>query len=133
MVLFNNLCFAHRRFSFLTFLVKLVPHRIIFICFNIFIWFVFISYINSVLFFSLSLYFLANLLPCLFCAIPVIIFPLKIFFVKILENLFIMLLAQLTNCLYKLIPLIYFITNYLCFFPLRWEIKLTHLLIQLAK
>lgn len=141
MILFNNLYFARKLFSFLNSLSKLVPNRIISICVIIFIWFIFICYICSVLFFFLSLYLLGNWgttvkisLPCFFCAFLAIIFSLKIFFVKIVENLFIMLLAQLTNCLYKLINFIYFITNHLYVFFLMLGNKtysFTYLISQL--
>ena len=112
-------------FHFKFFLTKLVVNRIIFTCFLVFIWFIFICYIYSVLFSSFFIYLLGSRgitlkisLTCLFCAILATFFSLKIFFVKILENIFVMLLARLTNCHYKLI---HFITNhlYVSFFTLE--------------
>lgn len=101
----------------------------------------FLSVIFVLFYFFFSLYLLGNWgttvkisLPCFFCAFPAIIFSLKIFFVKIVENLFIMLLAQLTNCLYKLINFIYFITNHLYVFFLMLGNKtysFTYLISQL--
>lgn len=117
-------------FHFKFFLTKLVVNRIIFTCFLVFIWFIFICYIYSVLFSSFFIYLLGSRgitlkisLTCLFCAILATFFSLKIFFVKILENIFVMLLAELTNCHYKLIHFIYFITNhlYVSFFTLGNE------------
>ena len=102
----------------------------------------FLSVIFVLFYFFFSLYLLGNWgttvkisLPCFFCAFPAIIFSLKIFFVKIVENLFIMLLAQLTNCLYKLINFIYFITNHLYVFFLMLGNKtysFTYLISQLT-